>query len=81
MDAGRERMTGRAMAFRLNRRATSACWILFLAESQTKHNQRQPFLSGTSHNYEEAGEHTAFYSAVMKSADYLTAIVSQKLEA
>jgi hypothetical protein len=36
------------MAFRLNWRATSTCWILFHANAPTKRNQQQPFLSGAS---------------------------------
>jgi hypothetical protein len=39
IDAGHERMTGRAMAFGMNRGATSACRILFQPDSWAKQNQ------------------------------------------
>src|SRR5580700_450697 len=39
MDAGHEGMTGRPTAFGMNCEMTSACWILFHAESQTKQNK------------------------------------------
>src|ERR1700693_5229008 len=39
MDAGHEGMTGRPTAFGMNCEMTSACCILFHAESQTKQNK------------------------------------------